>query len=559
MISKTILPAAIAVASLCTAANAGTIFNFNNDTLGTETTFTNTVNGVAATFSSSGDPGGFVVYPSIFETLTGNVLGDPGPAGQDNLALDISFSQVLGSLSLDFATADFNSPSAFTLTAYDNTALVGSVSVTGSYLTGSAFPEGILDFSGASFNNVVISSAAPDFAVDNINVTAAPEPSAFLLLGTGFLLMGISSMRRKSVRHAVKTAALTVVSFGASLASAQTNQSIFPLLPPSVSTVPSNGDVNPYGVAFAPKTVKMGALQPGNILVSNFNNAENLQGLGTTVVRVDNSGKVTTFFTSTPAESGLSAAIGVLSDGLVLVGNLPTLDGTSATAQPGRLAVLNGSGQFLGTFGTLSTVDGPWGMAIYDTGTDGVNGTAMVFLANVLSGVVSRFNISYNASSISASVQVLAEGFNHRGDPAALELGPSGMAYSASNDTLYVCSSLDNAVYAIPTATQPHSSPVPATLFFQDSTHLHGPLDISILPDGHFVIANSDGSNVNPNEPSELVEYDAAGQFLNQMSVDPNNGGAFGLAANNIGWGTIRLAAVDDNANTLNIWTTVVP
>ncbi len=557
MISKTILPAAIAAAFLCTAANAGTIFNFDNDTLGTETTFTNTVNGLSAIFSSSADPGGFVVFPSIFQNLTGNVLGDPGPAGDNNLALDISFSQVLASLSLDFATADFNSPSLFTLSAYDNSTLVGTVSVTGTQ-TGSGFPEGILDFSGAAFNNVVISSTSPDFAVDNINVTAAPEPSAFLLLGTGFLLMGISSLRRKSVRNAFKTAALAVGSLVASLASAQTSQSIFPLLPPSVSTVPSNGDVNPYGVVFAPKTVKMGALQPGNILVSNFNNAENLQGLGTTIVRVDNSGNVTTFFTSTSAESGLSAAIGVLSDGLVLVGNLPTLDGTSATAQPGRLAVLNGYGQFLGTFGSIGSVDGPWGMAIYDTG-NGVSGSAMVFLANVLNGSVSRFDMTYTASSISATVLVLADGFNHRGDPAALELGPSGMVYSASNDTLYVCSSSDNAVYAIPTATQPHSSPVPATLFFQDSTHLHGPIDIGILPDGHFVIANSDGSNVNPNEPSELVEYDATGQFVNQMSVDPNNGGAFGLAVNTFGWGTIHLAAVDDNTNTLNIWTTVVP
>ena len=47
--------------------------------------------------------------------------------------------------------------------------------------------------------------------------------------------------------------------------------------------------------------------------------------------------------------------------------------------------------------------------------------------------------------------------------------------------------------------------------------------------------------------------------ILAQMSVDPNNGGAFGLAVNNLGWGTIRLAAVDDNANQLKIWTTVIP
>ncbi len=140
--------------------------------------------------------------------------------------------------------------------------------------------------------------------------------------------------------------------------------------------------------------------------------------------------------------------------------------------------------------------------------------------------------------------------------PAALELGPSGLAYSASSDTLYVASSTDNAVYKVPTATTNHST-VPASLFFSDPT-LHGPLDLAILPSGHFVVANSDGSNVDPNQPSELVEYTTTGAFLNQMSVDPNNGGAFGLAAYNLGWGTIRLAAVDDNTNRLNIWTTVV-
>jgi hypothetical protein len=79
------------------------------------------------------------------------------------------------------------------------------------------------------------------------------------------------------------------------------------------------------------------------------------------------------------------------------------------------------------------------------------------------------------------------------------------------------------------------------------------------LPNGHLVVANSDGSNADPNQPSELVEYTSAGAFVGQMSIDPNNGGAFGVATNTIGWGTIQLAAVDDNANTLKIWTTVVP
>ena len=42
------------------------------------------------------------------------------------------------------------------------------------------------------------------------------------------------------------------------------------------STVPANGDVNPYGVFIVPKSV--GNLVKGNLLVSNFNNASNVQG-----------------------------------------------------------------------------------------------------------------------------------------------------------------------------------------------------------------------------------------------------------------------------------------
>jgi hypothetical protein len=44
------------------------------------------------------------------------------------------------------------------------------------------------------------------------------------------------------------------------------------------STVPANGDVNPYGVALVPRTV--GKLVEGRFLVSNFNNSANLQGTG---------------------------------------------------------------------------------------------------------------------------------------------------------------------------------------------------------------------------------------------------------------------------------------
>src|SRR5579863_7049093 len=96
---------------------------------------------------------------------------------------------------------------------------------------------------------------------------------------------------------------------------------VLPLPAPSASTVPSNGDVNPYGVAFVPSTVPAGgALQPGNILVSNFNNNQNLQGTGTTIVQITPQGQTSLFFTSKGKQVGLSAALGILSNGIVIAG-----------------------------------------------------------------------------------------------------------------------------------------------------------------------------------------------------------------------------------------------
>ena len=55
------------------------------------------------------------------------------------------------------------------------------------------------------------------------------------------------------------------------------------------STVPGNGDVNPYGVAVVPRST--GRLYRGWVLVSNFNAASNEQGTGTTIVQISPTGK----------------------------------------------------------------------------------------------------------------------------------------------------------------------------------------------------------------------------------------------------------------------------
>jgi hypothetical protein len=338
-------------------------------------------------------------------------------------------------------------------------------------------------------------------------------------------------------------------------AAAQSVPALLPFPPPVVSTVPSIGDVNPYGVAFVPNGFPTnGKIQTGDILVSNFNNAQNLQGTGTTIVRVAPNGQTSTFYGG-PAGLGLTAALGVVRHGLVFVGSLPTTDGTSNTIGQTSLLVINNNGVKIGQLTNSNVVNGPWGMAINDLGAE-----AQIFISNVLSGTVVRLDVAFSADNSQVFLRDavrIASGYSHRTDPAALVLGPSGLAYDAANDLLYVASSADNAVFAVPYAGNTTNDNGTGSVIYQDNTHLHGPLDLVLAPNGHLLVANSDGSNVDPNQPSEIVEFTTTGTFVNQYSVDKNNGGAFGIGLEKIG-PAVKFAAVDDNQNTLSIFTTTM-
>ena len=113
--------------------------------------------------------------------------------------------------------------------------------------------------------------------------------------------------------------------------------------------------------------------------------------------------------------------------------------------------------------------------------------------------------------------------------------------------------SADNAIYAIKSASGSPASGTEA-LVYQDNVHLHGPIDLVKIPNGDMVVANSDGSNADPNQPSELVEFTLDGKFVAQFSVDKNNGGAFGVGVESLAPTSLNVAAVDDNTNTLTIY-----
>lgn len=314
-------------------------------------------------------------------------------------------------------------------------------------------------------------------------------------------------------------------------------------LPLVVSTVPANGDQNPYGVVFVPFGFHGGA-QPGDILVSNFNNAANQQGTGHTIVRVQPGGQLSVF-ADTGNVLGLTDALGVSKKGFVFVGSVFTNMGDFTTATGGPLLVLDANGSVVDTI--TSPLDGPWGLALDDT-KEGIE----VFVSNVLSGTVTRleFSVTGKGSITLTNSTQIASGYSHTLDPLAVVIGPAGLALNQRTDTLFVAAEDDDKIFAIPDASTT-TDKGEGTLVFSDP-HLRGPLGLAFAPNGDLLAANNDSINSDPTQPSEIVEFTVTGKFVNEFSIDNAIDGPFGIAIENLGH-TSELAYLDDNRNTLTI------
>src|SRR6516165_4860749 len=96
----------------------------------------------------------------------------------------------------------------------------------------------------------------------------------------------------RSIRIAIP-AVILLTSSAVALADGRALLDRFDTVDLVASTVPGNGDENPYGIAVIPHSD--GLLVRGNILISNFNNSQNQQGTGTTIVQVSPDGTVTLF------------------------------------------------------------------------------------------------------------------------------------------------------------------------------------------------------------------------------------------------------------------------
>jgi hypothetical protein len=326
------------------------------------------------------------------------------------------------------------------------------------------------------------------------------------------------------------------------------------------STVPPNGDLNPYGVAFVPQNFpRGGSIAPGDVLISNFNNASNVQGTGTTIVKLTPNGTVVpsvapgsggtavTFFTSSP--TGLTTALGVLQGGFVLVGNVPTTNGTFGTISQGSLQIIDRHGKLIRVVNDNVFLDSPWDLTINDNGYQ-----AQVFVSNVKSGTVSRLDLAVGSSDVTVLRETtIATGYTVQPNTAAVILGPTGLAYDRTTDILYVASTADNAIFAVPHAGKAVSPVVTGTLIFANQ-HLRGPLALVFAPNGNLLTANGDAVNADATHPSEIVEFTKSGEFVREFNVDASQGGAFGIATVLSGDPPFNFAAVDDVPNVISVY-----
>lgn len=322
------------------------------------------------------------------------------------------------------------------------------------------------------------------------------------------------------------------------------------------TTVPANGDINPYGIVSVPTSV--GKLKAGQMLISNFNAKEGAkesgQGTGTTIVQISTAGKLTPFATvdaktlpgPCPGGVGLTTALNILPGGYVVVGSLPTTNGKTATAKYGCLIVLDSEGNAVETIAGKN-IQGPWDSTAVSEGSkttlfvsNALNGGAVKGRHTIDNSTVLRIELESGEGQMPKvlSEKVIANHIPWIDSAEALVLGPTGLALG-SDGTLYVASTQDNKILAVSEAMT-RTTPVKDGTVLTQGGHLNEPLGMALAPNGNIITTNGGDGN--------MVETTPEGKQVAVQTADKETGAGslFGLVIKN---GAIYY--VDDGDNTL--------
>jgi len=331
------------------------------------------------------------------------------------------------------------------------------------------------------------------------------------------------------------------------------------------STVPDNGDLNPYAIVVAP--VSAGMVRQHDLLIGNFNNQSNLQGTGTTIVDYNPETKKTTMFAnlrqnlaSCPGGVGLSTAMTMLKTGWVIVGSAPSTDGTPKTYGKGCLIVLDANGKLAGTI-VGPNISGPWGnIASIDRGTTATLFISMTGALPAAEGKEDEPPVSHKATVLRLELAVadgkppvvtgqtvIADGLGARADKDAFLVGPTGNVLSPDGRTLYVSDSVDNRIIAIADPATRTNSAGAGREITKDGL-MKRPLAMTGAPNGHLLICNALNGQVVEVDPLTGKQIYAQWIDSDQAQSPPGNGDLFGIVMAPDGKGFYY---VEDDVNTV--------
>jgi hypothetical protein len=311
------------------------------------------------------------------------------------------------------------------------------------------------------------------------------------------------------------------------------------------STIPENGDQNPYAIIVAP--VSAGTIQAGDVLIDNFNNATNLQGTGTTIVDFNPTTHKLSVFAAIPPKLegcpggiGLTTAMAMLKTGWIIVGSTPSTNGTTATKGSGCLIVLDSHGKVVSTI-SGDKVNDPWGnMAVVDNGS-----TATLFVSNsgfevgapdpnwtvINKATILRIELTIadGKPPVVKSETTIADGLAERAARDVFLIGPTGLALGRDGKTLFVSDALNNRVVSIADAVTRTSSAGIGVEVTKDGL-LHRPLAMIMAPNGHLLVTNGRNGQVVEIDPATGKQIYAQWIDTDRAQVPPGNGDLFGIA-----------------------------
>jgi len=186
-------------------------------------------------------------------------------------------------------------------------------------------------------------------------------------------------------------------------------------------------------------------------------------------------------------------------------------------------------------------------------------GTAALFVTNVLNGTVAGggsvvnqgtvvrvdLTLSKSAPPFVQAMTVIGSGFAERSDPAALVIGPTGVALSKDGFSLYVADSLNNRIAAIAYPVTRQTSGRTGTTITRGGS-LNDPLGLTVASNGDILTVNGNDGFLVQTTPDGLQ---VSKTLLDSNGDPPGAGALFGLVP--VGQ---SLYYVDDATNTLNLF-----